>query len=49
MLTHADVMATALAKHGVEFVFGLPGGGITAFIDESRRTGAGRVAGHHEN
>lgn len=49
MPTHADVMATALAKHGVEFVFGLPGGEITAFIDASRRAGMRFLLTGHES
>src|SRR5262245_40894322 len=49
MPTHADVMATALAKHGVEFVFGLPGGEITAFIDASRRAGMRFLLAGHES
>ena len=39
MPTHAEVMARTLAERGVEYVFGLPGGEILAFIDACRRTG----------
>jgi acetolactate synthase I/II/III large subunit len=46
--THADVVARALADNGVEYVFGLPGGEITAFIDACRRAGIRFVLAAHE-
>jgi len=49
MLTHADVMAKTLASHGVEYVFGLPGGEIVAFIDACRRAGIRFLLAGHES
>src|SRR5579864_9190954 len=49
MPTHAEVMARTLAERGVEYVFGLPGGEILAFIDACRRTGLRFVLTGHES
>jgi acetolactate synthase I/II/III large subunit len=48
MPTHADVMAQALASRGVEYVFGLPGGEVVAFIDACRRAGLQFLLTGHE-
>ena len=48
MSTHAEVMANELAKRGVEYVFGLPGGEIVAFIDACRRAGMRFLLTGHE-
>jgi acetolactate synthase I/II/III large subunit len=48
MATHAEVMANELAKRGVEYVFGLPGGEIVAFIDACRRAGIRFLLTGHE-
>jgi len=47
-MTHAEVIARALADAGVEYLFGLPGGEITAFIDACRRAGLKFVLAGHE-
>lgn len=39
MLTNAEVVASTLARAGVEFAFGLPGGEIVALIQACRRAG----------
>ncbi len=49
MPTHADVMAKTIAKQGVEYVFGLPGGEIVAFIDACRRAGMRFLLTGHES
>ena len=41
-------MADALAAHGVQYVFGLPGGEIVAFIDACRRAGLQFLLTGHE-
>lgn len=48
MPTHAEVMAATLAGRGVEYVFGLPGGEIVAFIDACRRAGLQFLLTGHE-
>src|ERR1051325_4986249 len=48
MATHAEVMANTLAERGVEYVFGLPGGEIVAFIDACRRAGMQFLLTGHE-
>lgn len=48
MSTHAEVMAATLAERGVEYVFGLPGGEILAFIDACRRAGLRFLLTGHE-
>ncbi|MFN7996814.1 MAG: thiamine pyrophosphate-binding protein [Bryobacteraceae bacterium] len=48
MGTNADVIAQALAARGVEYVFGLPGGEILAFIDACRRAGLRFLLTGHE-
>lgn len=48
MPTHVEVMAHTLAKRGVEYVFGLPGGEILAFIDACRRAGLRFLLTGHE-
>ncbi len=48
MPTHAEVMATELAARGVQYVFGLPGGEIVAFIDACRRAGMRFLLTGHE-
>src|ERR1051326_6586700 len=45
---HAEVMARALADNGVEYLFGLPGGEITAFWDACRPAGIRFVLAAHE-
>jgi acetolactate synthase-1/2/3 large subunit len=45
---HSDVIASALADNGVECLFGLPGGEITAFVDACRRAGIRFVLTAHE-
>lgn len=47
--TQSDVIATTLARHGVEFVFGLPGGEISAFVCACRRAGMRFVLTGHES
>ena len=49
MPTHADIIAESLAKHGVKFAFGLPGGEIAAFMDACRRTGIRVLLTGHES
>ncbi|PYV43101.1 MAG: hypothetical protein DMG06_11935 [Acidobacteria bacterium] len=49
MTTHADVMARTLASHGVQYVFGLPGGEIVAFVDACRRAGLRFLLTGHES
>ena len=44
MATHAEWMARTLAARVVEYVFGLPGGEILAFIDACRRAGCYKLA-----
>jgi acetolactate synthase-1/2/3 large subunit len=41
-------MASGLAAHGVQYVFGLPGGEIVAFIDACRRAGIRFLLTGHE-
>jgi acetolactate synthase-1/2/3 large subunit len=48
MPTHAEVMAAVLAERGVEYIFGLPGGEIVAFIDACRRAGLRFLLTGHE-
>lgn len=48
MPNHAEVVAQALAESGVECVFGLPGGEITALVDACRRAGIRFVLTAHE-
>src|SRR6202140_1233905 len=48
MATHAEAIASALAARGVQFVFGLPGGEIVAFIDACRRAGIRFLLTGHE-
>src|SRR5579872_2952267 len=48
MPTHAEAMATELAARGVQYVFGLPGGEIVAFIDACRRAGMRFLLTGHE-
>src|ERR1051326_6589583 len=45
---HAEVRARPLADNGVEYLFGLPGGEITAFVDACRRAGIRFVLAAHE-
>lgn len=49
MSTHAEVLAQTLAAEGVEYVFGLPGGEIVAFIDACRRAGIRFLLTGHES
>ncbi|HWZ34458.1 MAG TPA: thiamine pyrophosphate-binding protein [Bryobacteraceae bacterium] len=49
MPTNAEVMAKTLAERGVEYVFGLPGGEIVAFIDACRRAGIRFLLTGHES
>lgn len=39
MTTNAEAIAAALAKAGIEYAFGLPGGEVVALIDACRRAG----------
>jgi len=48
MANHAEAMAQTLAARGVEYVFGLPGGEIVAFIDACRRSGLRFLLTGHE-
>lgn len=48
MQTHAEVLAQTLARLGVEYIFGLPGGEIVAFMDACRRAGMRFVLAGHE-
>jgi acetolactate synthase-1/2/3 large subunit len=48
MATHAEAMAQTLAARGVQYVFGLPGGEIVAFIDACRRSGLRFLLTGHE-
>ena len=48
MPTHAEAMAASLAQRGVQYVFGLPGGEIVAFIDACRRAGIRFLLTGHE-
>ena len=48
MPNHAEVIARTLASRGVEYVFGLPGGEIVAFIDACRREGMRFLLTGHE-
>src|SRR5580693_706963 len=48
MPTHAEAMATGLAARGVQYLFGLPGGEIVAFIDACRRAGIRFLLTGHE-
>ena len=47
-MNNAEVIARTLAQAGVEYLFGLPGGEITAFIDACRRAGLKFVLTGHE-
>jgi len=47
--THSQVIAKTLAEQGVKYVFGLPGGEITAFIDACRRADIRFVLTGHES
>ena len=49
MPTHAEAMARRLAARGVQYVFGLPGGEIVAFIDACRRAGLEFLLTGHES
>jgi acetolactate synthase-1/2/3 large subunit len=46
---HAEAIARTLIEYGVEYVFGLPGGEITALIDACRRAGARFLLTGHES
>jgi acetolactate synthase-1/2/3 large subunit len=48
LATYAEVIANTLVRSGVEYVFGLPGGEITAFLDACRRLGCRFVLAGHE-
>ena len=48
MPTHAEVIARTLAGRGVQYVFGLPGGEIVAFLDACRRAGIRFLLTGHE-
>jgi len=48
MPTNAEAMAKVLADRGVEYLFGLPGGEIVAFIDACRRAGIRFLLTGHE-
>ena len=49
MPNHAEVIAETLAGLGVNYVFGLPGGEISAFIDACRRKGVRFLLTGHES
>src|SRR5258708_511734 len=49
MTSNADAMARALAARDVQFVFGLPGGEIVAFMDACRRAGLRFLLAGHES
>jgi acetolactate synthase-1/2/3 large subunit len=46
--THAEAMARSLAQSGIQYLFGLPGGEIVAFIDACRREGIRFLLTGHE-
>lgn len=48
MITTAAAVAKALAKAGIDRVFGLPGGEVLVLIDELRRAGVDFVLMRHE-
>src|SRR5882724_1019626 len=48
MPTHAEALAKVFAERGVEYVFGLPGGEVVAFIDACRRAGMHFLLTGHE-
>ena len=48
MPTHSEAIARTLATRGVEYVFGLPGGEIVAFMDACRRAGIRFLLTGHE-
>lgn len=48
MSSNAEAMANELAAQGVQYVFGLPGGEIVAFIDACRRAGIRFLLAGHE-
>src|SRR5580693_2000748 len=48
MPTHAEAMAGALAARGVQYLFGLPGGEIVAFINACREAGLQFLLTGHE-
>lgn len=45
---HAEIVARTLAESGVEYLFGLPGGEIAAFMDACRRAGVRFLLTGHE-
>src|SRR5207237_8614469 len=45
---NAEAMAGILAKRGAQYLFGLPGGEIVAFIDACRRAGIRFLLTGHE-
>ncbi|MGH9439047.1 MAG: thiamine pyrophosphate-binding protein, partial [Terriglobia bacterium] len=49
MSNHAEIVAKTLAELGVNTVFGLPGGEISAFIDACRRKGVRFLLTGHES
>ena len=49
MPTHADMIAESLARHGVKFAFGLPGGEIATFMDACRRANIRVLLTGHES
>jgi acetolactate synthase-1/2/3 large subunit len=49
MPTHAEAMAQTLARRGVRFAFGLPGGEIVAFLDACRQAGVRFLLTGHES
>ena len=48
MPTHAEAIARTLAERGVQYVFGLPGGEIIAFINACREAGLRFLLTGHE-
>ena len=48
MPTHAEALARTLAERGVQYVFGLPGGEIVAFINACREAGLQFLLTGHE-
>ena len=48
MPNHAEAMATGPAARGIQYIFGLPGGEIVAFIDACRRAGIRFLLTGHE-
>jgi acetolactate synthase-1/2/3 large subunit len=49
VLIVADVLAKAIKKEGVDYIFGYPGGEVTHFIEAARQVGIRFILTKHEN